>query len=192
MRRRGPKPKLWRWAPREVRFGAIALLAFMLLYFMLTRIRGRDPDKSIPLLIHLAGNFVNPDQDGLAWFVGSRARLILQTDLDDDRRLPDYGGLVFVRLKHFNFQRRIRQNDFRLYHDEKQALVERPGEHITKRHWFDDELEDYETECRRPNWEKLHFPICNGFHEIDLSRYYDAALAKRIGDRQQGNIFYLR
>jgi hypothetical protein len=185
-------PKPWRWPPREVLLGVTALLTLMLLYFVVTRIRGRDPDQSYPLLIHLAGSFVTPDQDGLAWFVGARYRLIPHADLVDDDRLPDYGGLVFVGLKHFNFQRRIRQNDLRLHHDEKQALVESTGEYITKRHWFDDELEDYETDCRRPNWEKLHFPICNGFHEMDLSRYYDAALAKRTGDRQQGNIFYLR
>jgi hypothetical protein len=187
------KPKPWRWfSSWEVLLGVIALLTW--LYFVVKRILfAHDPYPSFPLLIQLSGSFVHPDQDGLAWFIGrSRNRLIPDDVLVDDNRLPDYGGLLFVKVKHNNFQRQIRQNDLRLFHDEKQAQFDTSKEYITKRHWFDDELEDYETECRRPNWEKLHFPICNGFHEIDLSRHYDAALATRSGDRQDGNSFYLR
>ena len=108
--------------------------------------------------------------------------------------LADYGGLVILSLrKSPKFERSIRQQDDSLYNAEKDSQIDlMNGEYISKRHWFDDELEDIEQDCRRPNWEMLHFPLCNAFHEIDLSRNYDAKLAQRSGDAQAGDSFYLR
>lgn len=107
--------------------------------------------------------------------------------------LADFGGLVFLNLKKSpTFQRSIRPNDSLLSIAEKESqIVSMNGQYISKRHWFDDELEDVENECQRPNWEMLHFPLCNAFHEIDLSRNYDLKLAQRSGDSQAGDSFYL-
>ena len=69
--------------------------------------------------------------------------------------LADYGGLVILSLrKSPKFERSIRQQDDSLYNAEKDSQIDlMNGEYISKRHWFDDELEDIEQDCRRPNWE---------------------------------------
>lgn len=128
------------------------------------------------------------------WLISAGRKSLPEMMEEPNAGLADYGGLVFLSLRTSQtFQRTVRHLDFTLYNAEKSTQVKSMNEeYISKRHWFDDELEDIENDCRRPNWEKGHFPLCNAFHEIDLSRNYDVTLAQRSGDNQAGDSFYLR
>ncbi|CAB9518340.1 receptor-like [Seminavis robusta] len=161
------------------------VISLPVLFFIVSKgLYGLDRSRSIPLLI--------PTEDDM-WglLVGSRDGRRPQGGIHREDALPDYGGLVVLPLKSDNFQRTIRPNDAKQYHEMKKTEYANDKVHISKRHWFDDELVDEEAECRRPNWEKLHFPVCNAFHEMDLSRHYDSILAQRSGDSQPGDSVYI-
>lgn len=147
----------------------------------------------LPYLMRETSDGVDDGNMG-GWLVSPGRRVLPEMMEEPNAGLADYGGLVFLSLRASRtFQRTIRQHDITLYNGEKKLQMDIMNEeYISKRHWFDDELEDKEQECRRPSWEKLHFPNCLAFHEIDLSRNYDATLAQRSGDSQAGDSFYLR
>jgi len=160
----------------------------------------------IPILIpylEAASNTVNGENEIVrdlgGWLTGgeSGAGRRRMPNHDEESRngqkLGDHGGLVFLPVSRQNFRRRIRLHDNLLYHQEKESQMEGMNqEYISKRHWFDDELEEYDMNCRRVNWEQAHYPLCTLFHEVDMSRIYDEDLAKRSGDQQAGETFYLR
>lgn len=169
----------------------------LILYLLVTTNQSRSPTYRshqipilIPSLIHSdTDNNINGNIGG--WFVGSPLRF-LPDMIRESNQLVDTGGLIFLPLDKDQFRRTIRKYDETLFHEEiKVRLHHMDAEHISKRHWYADELEDVHAECRRPSWENLHFPTCLSFHEVDLSRPYDAELAKRSGDEQDGNSYYL-
>jgi len=164
------------------------------------------PNRSlrIPYLMHQSDTdyMQNEGEEGNrgGWLVTTQRRVLPEMMPEPNSGLADYGGLVILslqqqrrrkRLTTSTIQRKIRLHDDELCSAEKQRLLDSVTDHISKRHWFDDELEDIEQDCRRPSWEMLHFPSCNAFHEIDLSRHYDKVLATRSGDVQAGDSSYL-
>lgn len=56
---------------------------------------------------------------------------------------------------------------------------------------YPEELEDTKNDCRAPNWAKKYRPQCNMMHELVLGVDYDEDLAKRPGDDQFYDSFYI-
>ena len=151
---------------------------------------------SLPILIpYLMPEHLAQAGDYGGWIHGRGRRYlpaVYKDSILDPDGMPDYGGLVFLPLSANKFQRTIRKYDNELYDKEKNAQIEQMNqEYISSRHLPMADLEDKEHSCRRPNWEDYQFPNCNAFHEIELSRPYDGFLARRIGDDQDGESFYL-
>ena len=178
-----------KWSNQEKRSFLLSVsVVFLFLLLRMIQLSTINSEE-IPILIpYLQLDDINQSDLG-GWAMGYRHFYLPDYLRVDTDRLADTGGIILLPKT----ERTIRNNDTQLWHEEKETQILQMDavEHISKRHWFDDELEDVEMECRRPNWEKLHFPTCNRFHEFDLSRPYDPELAKRVGDEQDGSSVYI-
>eukprot|EP00521_Asterionellopsis_glacialis_P014410 CAMPEP_0195305116 /NCGR_PEP_ID=MMETSP0707-20130614/35702_1 /TAXON_ID=33640 /ORGANISM="Asterionellopsis glacialis, Strain CCMP134" /LENGTH=420 /DNA_ID=CAMNT_0040369143 /DNA_START=307 /DNA_END=1569 /DNA_ORIENTATION=- len=93
---------------------------------------------------------------------------------------PDFGDIEYTSVSSTGkFQRQIDPNDYKKYEVERDLFLQR----CDKDKRMD---EDYEPdndvnpngECRRPNWRSKYYPVCNNFHEFDLSRNFDSEKKK--------------
>lgn len=94
--------------------------------------------------------------------------------------IADYGGLHFHTIRDpSHFERQVDPNDYSRYEIERnQFLNEMDTSDLGQLYWHDDELD--KVTCHRPNWRSLYFPICNDFHEIDLSRDFEMDVESKV------------
>jgi hypothetical protein len=106
--------------------------------------------------------------------------------------LADWGGLD-VSAPLSNFSRQIRLDDEERYEKiRKQELFAFDETRESQRYWHDDELEDMNTTCRRPNWYSIYQTTCNNFHAMALDRDFDEDLSHMSGDEQDIDTFYIK
>ena len=86
----------------------------------------------------------------------------------------------------------------RLIHPDDEKLAARYWKELNKAdpylHSYDhhpEELEDRAQTCRKMNWAKRYYPSCNSVHEIALVQDYDPKRAKKAGDDQTFDSFYI-
>jgi serine/threonine protein kinase len=128
----------------------------------------------------------------LVWSMQTNGRFWTPSVQIEVNSTLDHGGLEIQTLHADQFSRTIRLNDAsRLELERAAILTEDPAVRVSYRYWYDEELEDRKLACRRPNWTRLHYSNCQLFHEVDRSRDYDQSLARRSGDEQEYDNYYI-
>ena len=175
---------------RSLTLAMYSIAGFLLLMARHTIIySGVREELSIPVVIKALDYTSLIDKDVGGFIYPNRRQLVMKVisqklnniEINNTNQLPDYGGLLFP----FSDLRNLssHKNESSVQQD-KHVSEKKKSKATIARRWADDDFVQAsmansfaKPRCRHASWHKLHFPNCNAFHEMDISRHRDSQFA---------------